>query len=778
MVLELAAPRLVARHLGTTALTWTVVIATFLGGLALGNAWGGRWADRARAGTLSSAFWISALAAAAAIPLDGLAASLPRGLGHAGRVLVGVPVAFLPAAILLGTLPPVLGRSLLRHDPRPGRALGALAAALAVGSVLGTVLAGFVLVPRFGTRSLFLGTAAVLALAGLLSVRRRETEAPDLPPRQPVGRRPAGRAGYAGLACLAGAAVLAVEIAAARIASDRLGNSVYTWTSVLAVVLGGLALGNLIGGRLGDRFSPRPLLGVLLLAGAVGATACLWAPDLMRVGSRLPWSWEARVFMAVATPFFVPSLLLGTISPAVIRAALREPSADGRVVGGLYAAGTVGAVAAAVLAGLLFIPFFGVTVLLLGVALTLALASARVRRRRSYVLPAMFVVAILLAWLPWTPARDLGLRLDLREDAEGIYVEDSRYSRIRVRPVELRWVQFEETPDVRELESHPILYPRVAFREGRSQLLWDASERPMKVYERAHLRKFAKTRADEDAVDLLWERTRHDVRYLTLDRLVHGYVDLQDPSWLGYEYEVLYAGILGRHWPADVEASCLFIGGGSYTFQRHLLARDDRRLRCVTAEIDPAVTRAARRVLGLVDDPRHRIVHEDARTYVNRVDRVDSSEERFHFVFGDAFDDLAVPFHLTTVEFARSLSDRMEPTGLYLVNVVDVWNSGLFRGALVTTLEEVFEHVAVTSLEPRNDDARETFVVAASHAPLDLDGILDLRGRPLAVVRYDVAEVADLRDRAGGRVLTDDHAPVEILLAPVVQTRTPEPEGR
>ena len=50
--------------------------------------------------------------------------------------------------------------------------------------------------------------------------------------------------------------VMVIELVAGRIVSRHLGASLYTWTSVIGVILGGLALGNYVGGRLADRFRP------------------------------------------------------------------------------------------------------------------------------------------------------------------------------------------------------------------------------------------------------------------------------------------------------------------------------------------------------------------------------------------------------------------------------------------------------------------------------------------------------------------------------------------
>ena len=256
------------------------------------------------------------------------------------------------------------------------------------------------------------------------------------------------------------------------------------------------------------------------------------------------------------------------------------------------------------------------------------------------------------------------------------------------------------------------------------------------------------------------------VRYhQTGDSSVLEYCDVDDPTWLEYDYEVLYGAVVERLWPRDRDVSCYFVGGGSYTFQRRLLYMNDH-VRCVTAEIDPAVTRAARDTLGLEEDPRQRIVHQDARTAVNDLA---AGEGPFQFAFGDAFNDLSVPWHLTTREFAQDVKARLSPDGAYLVNVVDVFNSGRFLGAFLCTLESVFGHVRLITTAPRDDRKQDTFVLVASDRPLDLAGLVDDGGIPLGVVEFSEADLAGLRARAEDLVLTDDFAPVETLLAPVVR---------
>jgi spermidine synthase len=276
---------------------------------------------------------------------------------------------------------------------------------------------------------------------------------------------------------------------------------------------------------------------------------------------------------------------------------------------------------------------------------------------------------------------------------------------------------------------------------------------------------------NREAVRALRERVGHRVKLLSLDRFVHGFVDLDDPLWLEYEYEILYGALVRELWSADAggrPTRCFFIGGGAYTFQRRLLHLYGDAVEVVTSEIDPAVTDAAREHMGLADDRRHRIEHDDARTVLRGED---SDDDGYGFVFGDAFHDLGVPWHLTTIEFAREVKARMAPRGVYLVNMIDAFASGRFLGAFVCTLEQVFAHVRVVAMGPRDDHAQTTFLLLASDAPIQWRTLQDDEGRALNAVEYAGSDLDAVRKRAGRRVLTDDRAPVENLLAPVVRMR-------
>ena len=154
--------------------------------------------------------------------------------------------------------------------------------------------------------------------------------------------------------------IMVLEITAGRLLARYLGSSLHTWTSVIGVVLAGIAIGNYLGGRIADRYPARKTLAVLF---AVSSVACVGIIVLnTTVGNwEFLWrlSWPVRVFCHVSSVFLIPSTLLGMISPVVAKMALDRGLATGRTIGAIYAWGAAGSIAGTFLAGFYLIAVMG-----------------------------------------------------------------------------------------------------------------------------------------------------------------------------------------------------------------------------------------------------------------------------------------------------------------------------------------------------------------------------------------------------------------------------------
>lgn len=267
-------------------------------------------------------------------------------------------------------------------------------------------------------------------------------------------------------------------------------------------------------------------------------------------------------------------------------------------------------------------------------------------------------------------------------------------------------------------------------------------------------------------------------RTMILDKLTHSRIDLEDPLHLQYEYEMVYAEVLSASAPGGSPLATLFIGGGGYVFPRYLeLLHPGSYVE--VAEIDPVVREAACETFGLSRATHIKFEDIDARNRVAdliRLKRAGESVPKFDFVFGDAFNDFSIPFHLTTLEFTQMLSELMTDKGVYLLNLIDILDSSRFLGTMVRTLRKVFPHVRIIAVEKPSSE-RNTFVIVSSKRPLDLSGIeSSLRqnhGVSCSLLSPEMVE--NIASRAGVNLLTDDYAPVENLLTSVLKAYKREP---
>jgi hypothetical protein len=253
-------------------------------------------------------------------------------------------------------------------------------------------------------------------------------------------------------------------------------------------------------------------------------------------------------------------------------------------------------------------------------------------------------------------------------------------------------------------------------------------------------------------------------RRLVLDDHVHGLVDPADPLWPGIGYVGTYAAVTDRLVPAGRPVRALCLGGGAYAVPRHVLAARPGSTVDVV-EIDEEVTRAVADAMGLAAPVGLSVAHEDARTYLR--DRP-SGAPRYDVVYGDAFDDLAPPFHLTTVEAARAVAAHLAEDGAYLLNVIDSRTTPRFVPTLRATLREVFPHVLLLEDAALPEIPAVNRVLVASRRALALEGLLRRDPARPAGEAWIAVRVADPGSPTSP-VLTDDHAPVERLLAPVAE---------
>jgi MFS family permease len=176
----------------------------------------------------------------------------------------------------------------------------------------------------------------------------------------------------AALVFFTSAAVLVLEILAARLVAPYLGVSLETYTGIIGTVLAGIALGSAVGGRLADRHDARRLLGPTVVLG--GVLALLSLPAVTLVGPQVAGGGVGAIVLLTAVAFLAPATVLSGVGPMVAKLRLDTLVETGSVVGGLSAAGTAGALVGTFLTGFVLVAALPSrpVVMTLGVALVVA----------------------------------------------------------------------------------------------------------------------------------------------------------------------------------------------------------------------------------------------------------------------------------------------------------------------------------------------------------------------------------------------------------------------
>ncbi len=482
------------------------------------------------------------------------------------------------------------------------------------------------------------------------------------------------------LAFLAGACTMSLELAASRIIAPALGVSLYTWTTVIGVVLLGGSAGSFAGGMLADRYDPRRLLGrLILVAGFVTLLILPSTPLIWWVGP-LGDNPLARVLLPNLVLFGIPSFFTGLISPVIYRICVTDPKRTGSTVGRLAASGSLGSIVGTFATGFWLIPGFGTRTVVLGTGCALLILGTLHSTWGSPRRKAVALVAVTLAM-----ALSFGT---VATFFRSIFTESAYYA---------IYVIEEDDPEGGKLKK------------------------------------------------------------LLLDSLVHSGANPQRPDFLWYEYERIAAWVVENQMPKD--ARTLFIGGGGYTFP-YWVERHYPNASIEVVEIDPEVTKVALKEF-IYDSKRIVSINEDGRTALRNM----APDRKYDLIFSDAFNDVSVPYHLTTQEFDRNIKAHLTDCGLYLVNIVDRGDGGFLSG-FSNTLAQVFKHVYIlpgSVFASVDDTGRTPWIIVASENPVSFSS-----WQPPDDVFFAIEPRSPNPD---GIILTDDYAPVDNLLLPVISEK-------
>lgn len=433
LVYQVAWVRLLTPVFGVTAFAISTVLASFMGGLALGSYVFGRFIDGRKDPLRVYAFLEAGIGAYALIipVLFDLTNTFIRLVYHSAgegspivfgllRACIAFLILVIPTTLMGATLP-VLCKFFIESLDRVGRETGKLYFINTLGAVVGCASAGFFLIPQFGLH-VAIGVAALInLLVGLVAylIHRRSRPIETVPAPKPAvePHRPLSWIVFA--FGLSGLTALILEVIWTRVLILIFGNTVYSFAAMLSVFLLGIALGGAVFGRIADRVkSPYRLLGAMqaaiaLIVLAEAATINYLPSTFLRMLAATgvhDWSLNLIKFAISFCVLFPVTLVSGGTFPVVSKVYTDSLRHTGRDIGLIYSMNTLGAIVGSLLAGFAIVPLIGMRhglmvaawVTLATGAITLIVREANARPKpllaAGFVAVGIAGTALLPAW--------------------------------------------------------------------------------------------------------------------------------------------------------------------------------------------------------------------------------------------------------------------------------------------------------------------------------------------------------------------------------------------
>ena len=231
-------------------------------------------------------------------------------------------------------------------------------------------------------------------------------------------------------AVFSGALVMVIEVMGSRVVGPFFGVSLFVWTSLITVTLLALAVGYALGGMISDR-SKQPaliLFSILLLAGLLALLVPVLKGPILKAS--LPLGLRSGAFVSTLALFGPVLLLLGCVSPFLVKLAARELDSIGRVVGGLYALSTIGSTVGTIVTGFFLIAYLSVDQIFAvagGLLMLLAVIYFSVFQRRWWT-----VAFLVLPFVLYQPQQPVSRTMADGTTVSLIHSEENYYGSLKV----------------------------------------------------------------------------------------------------------------------------------------------------------------------------------------------------------------------------------------------------------------------------------------------------------------------------------------------------------
>lgn len=515
----------------------------------------------------------------------------------------------------------------------------------------------------------------------------------------------------------AGMAVMAVELGASRLLAPYFSSSQIVWTIIIGTIMIAMALGNIYGGRSADR-DPNPdrlYRRILIAAVWIALIPVLGKYVILGISGVMIFSVNANyliwaAFAACMVVFVFPLFLLGTVTPSLAKYTMENLEDNARIIGRLGAANTIGSIIGTFVPTFVSIPAVGTAITFLifsGILLLLALVyffSARVKTASCIAACVLFLLSCFLGW-----HSDFAFwKNNLLYEGESIY----------------NYLQVEETDDSVILSTNVLFGVQSVMKKDRGLTGM--------YYDYAMAAPFM---AGIEEKSLPGNGTASDSQNSAAADAQLGEIAPESTDAEENDFQILVLGM----------------GTGTYASQ---CARYYPGIRVEGVEIDDKITQLAHRYFELPEDLP--VSTYDGRAWMNAVD------SHYDVIMVDAYQDITIPFQMSSVEFFTLVREHLKDNGVMVVNMNMRSNAeGNINQYLADTIASVFP--AVMTVDVPNNTNRELFASRTADMKEVLLRNSSLCGDPELRSLLERIAGSMIPYTGGERIMTDDKAPVELL---------------
>jgi spermidine synthase len=747
LIYEVVWLQLLELVIGSSGISLGVLLGTYMGGMCLGS-------------------WLLPRRISSRVHPLRVYAALEFGIGLIGiLVLFGLPVVadlyssysshgvfaralvaaifLVPPTILMGATLPAVAR-FVKSDPAGVSWMGFFYGGNIAGAVIGCLVSGFFLLRLFDMPTAT-GVAAMInvLVAAIALVLSKKGSYVPLSADSETGDRKTSHRGLIYLAiALSGLSALGGEVVWTRLLSLLLGGTVYSFSIILAVFLIGLGLGS-AGGSLVARVCTRPRLALgicqLALAGTIAWAALIIAKSLpywpvnpgIYTGELGPWYLFQLDVLRTMWMIFPASLLWGASFTLAIAAVASKDQDPGRMVGGIYAANTVGAILGSLGFSLWIIPQFGT-------------------QWAERILIAVAAVAALLALTAFAAkdySDDVSKRLFPRLTFSGgtiafiavLLIALSVATVSRIPWVMVAWGRF--TPTYIGQADPEIYGPNRPLPKGASSSDW-----------------FCTYVGEGMNVSVAVTKTANGTRYF------HGAGKVQAsslPQDMRLQRMLGHLSALACKDPRNVSDVLVVACGAGVTAGSFIPYPSVRQI--TVCDIEPLVPKVVTPMFGpenyhlmdgidkenphFVDGKEVKAVYDDGRHYIRTL----PSDVKFDVITSDPIDPwVKGSAALNTVEFYEMCKSHLKPGGVMSL-WMPLYESNMDSAkSMIATFFKVFPEGMLFSNDDHLEGYDAVLLGQAEPSPLDVDQLAEMLGRPeYSMVKKSLTNVGFGANTAG-----------------------------